>query len=562
MSPTVPASQTSETSETSETQAEPTQAEPIQTSQTQAEPDTTAAAARGTVLNLSGSIFGALVGFVTVATVTNGWGRSSAGVFFATTALFTLAANGTRLGAEAGLTYYIARLRADGLHRRVPAAAGRALLATGSAATLVGGLGLVSAPWLAHLVTNDSAFAGQAEDMLRVLALAVPCFALTQAMLGASRGFSVMRPAVLVGNVVRPITQLVAVLVVLITTDSLVALAAAWAASALITTIPIGWWLRRRLVRVGQVQADPSQPGYQPAPNPGQTSPDEHRPTYRQFAAGRAGADLVSAALERLDVLLVAALLGEASAGLYGATGRLILAGQLIMIAAAQSTAPLLTASFAQDRNDEAQRLLRVVTAWNVTLLWPVFIALGFGAEPALSIFGPDFTEARSLLVVLAVAMAAVVAIGGGDTVLTATGDSFRSLVNHVVALAIMVGASLVLIPEMGLVGAGVAWASSRLTLRILATVRVWRLRGVHPIGRPVLLATTAAAAAYGPAGLLGRWALGDGWAGLFLTVGLGGLVHLVLLSKLRRSLDLDRLLAIVAQRAGRRQKRSTDSAA
>ena len=68
-------------------------------------------AARGTAINLVGSMTGAVFGFVTVGLITNHWGRSGAGLFFAATALFTLAANGARMGSEAGLTYFVARLR-------------------------------------------------------------------------------------------------------------------------------------------------------------------------------------------------------------------------------------------------------------------------------------------------------------------------------------------------------------------------------------------------------------------------------------------------------------------
>lgn len=497
---------------------------------------TAGAAARGTALNLIGSITGAVVGFVTIGLVTNRWGRSGAGLFFATTALFTLAANGARMGSEAGLTYFVARLRADGDHRSVPRVIGTALATTAGVATALAVVGLVAASELATLVTSEPASRSDAEAMIRILAVAVPTFAMSQAMFGASRGFATMRPSVLCGQLLRPISQLLLVVAVLMTADSLPTLALAWAGSSLLTALAIGWWLRRRVARIDVNNPGPASPGV--------------RGRYLRFASGRAGADLVSAALERLDVILVAAILGQADAGVYGAAGRLILAGQLLMIAAAQSTAPLLTASFSADRNDEAQDLLRTVTGWNVTLLWPVFICLGFGAPTALSVFGSDFDDGAPLVVVLSVTMLVIVALGGGDTVLTSTGASLASLFNTVIALTVLVGSALVLLPRVGLVGAALAWSLARITLRSLAVLRVWRVRRVHAVGPQVLLAAGAATLAYGPIGLTLTLTTDPGPIPVAVNVVAGGLLHLAVLSRLRAELDLDRFLAVFTRAA------------
>ncbi len=492
-------------------------------------------AARGTALNLAGSLVGTVLGFVTVGLVTNHWGPDGAGLFFAATALFTLAANGVRMGSEAGLTTFVARLRAADDHVSVPTVVTAGLTTTAAVATVVGAVGLLAAPDLAALIADGDAARRDATTMLQVLAVAVPLFAVTQAMLGASRGFATMRPAVLAGQVVRPGSQLLAVVVVIVTVDALPALAWAWAAASAVTLAAIAAWLGPRLARVRRRYPGPGDPGAVTA--------------YRRFAAGRAGADLVSAALERLDVILVAAILGQSGAGLYGAAGRLILAGQLLMIAGAQSTAPLLSASFAAGRDDDAKRLLQVTTGWNVTLLWPLFIGLGFGAPTALAAFGPDFADGASLVVVLSVAMLAIVAIGGGDTLLTSTGDSLASLLNHLVALAVLVIAAVTLLPSIGLVGAAVAWALSRLTLRMLATARVWRTRGVHALGRPLALAAGAAAVAWVPTGAAALALLGDGLPALAAHAVAGGALHLAILVRLRRDLELDRFVAVVTRR-------------
>ncbi len=503
-------------------------------------------AARGTAANLVGAVVGAVVSFVTVGVVTNTYGGAGAGLFFAATAAFTLAANGARLGAESSLTYFISRFRSDGREREIPGVIRTALLASGSVALVLAGAGLLVAPTLSGLLTSEPEARSAATTMLRILALAVPTFALSQAMFGASRGFATMRPAVLIGQVIRPTSQLLAVLAVIVLTDSVWPLALAWAASSALTMGSIGLWLARRIARVRRRVA--GRADRHPVDGPSRSA--TVRGDYWRFTGPRALADLLSAMLERLDVLLVAVFVGEVGAGLYGAANRLILVGQLMMIAAAQSMAPLLSAQFGQGRDREAQRVLRTISGWNVTLLWPLFICLALWSEAALSVFGSEFAEASSLVVVLSLAFLVVTGLGIGDTLLTMTGDSVASLANHAIALAVMVAAAVTLLPTFGIIGAAWAWALSRIVLRALAVGRVWRTKRVNAIGPPVLLAAAAAAVAYGPTGVALRALLGTGPMAVAAHVGLGGAIHCGLLWRLRHHLELARLAAIVTMRS------------
>jgi O-antigen/teichoic acid export membrane protein len=495
-------------------------------------------AVRGTALNTLGSVFGATASFVTVGVVTNVYGQAGAGLFFAATAAFTLAANSARLGAESGLMYFVSRFRADDRHGEIPALIRTALAATGAAAVVVGLVGLLLAPALGGLITEDGRSAATATTMLRLLALAVPTYSVGQAIFGATRGFGTMRPAVLIGQIARPLGQLILVLAVAIVTDEVWPLALAWAISSTLSVVSAGAWLRKRLSAVTGRSFSKQHP-----------SSNEVRNEYWRFTAPRALSDLLSASLDRLDVLLVAILIGEVGAGLYGASSRLILAGQLVMVATAQSMAPLLSANFLKGRHFEAQRLLRTVSGWNVTLLWPVFICLAFGSKTALSVFGPEFTEATPVVVVLSLAFLIITGLGMGDTLLTMTGDSVSSLVNHAIALTIMVGSAVVLLPMVGTIGAAWAWALSRVVLRLLAVARVWQTKRVHSFGLPMITAAAVAAVAYVPAGVAGRVLIGESVAAVGTHLALGAAIHLGLLLRFRRRLELDQLLAIVSRR-------------
>ncbi|MGB5760216.1 MAG: oligosaccharide flippase family protein, partial [Acidimicrobiales bacterium] len=507
-------------------------------------------AARGTALNLVGAVVGAIVSFVTVGLITNVYGNAGAGLFFAATAAFTLAANAARLGAESSLTYFVSRFRADDRNRTIPSLVRLALTTTGATAAALGLIGFVTAPQLSAVLTTDEAAAATSITMIRILAVVVPTFTLSQAMFGATRGFATMRPSVVAGQIIRPVSQLLFVGAVIAVSDDVWPLAVAWAASSALTMASVGGWLRRRLRRIGGAEGGRRLPasGAEAGAGGNETGEALDAAEYWRFTAPRAVADLLSAALERLDVLLVAIIVGEVGAGMYGASSRLILAGQLMMIATAQSMAPLLSANFMQGRLGEAQKVLRTISGWNVILLWPVFICLAFGARTALSVFGSEFTDASSLVVVLAVGFLIIIGLGMGDTLLVMTGDSLASLLNHALALAVMVGTAIVLLPTVGLVGAAWAWAASRILIRLLAVWRVWRTKRIHAFGPPMLTAMAVAAVAYVPTGIMARITLGETFVALAVNVCFGTVVQLALLAVFRRRLELDRLLATLSR--------------
>lgn len=488
-------------------------------------------AARGSVLNLVGAVTAATVSFITVGLITNNYGRAGAGLFFSATAAFTLAANGARLGAESGLTFFVSRLRADDGHGALRPLVITALGATAAAGSLLAVAGVVFAPRLARALTTESTNVETMTVMIRILAVAVPAFALGQALFGATRGFGTMRPSVLSGQVIRPLAQLAFVIIAIILTTGVWPLAAAWAAASVTATVPAAIWLRRRLANI--------------------TKPRRPFPAfdYWRFTAPRALTDLLSAALERVDILLVAYFLSEGDAGLYGASNRLIVAGQLMMYATSQSMAPHLSAGFLQGRYDDAKSLLNTLTGWNVTLLWPVFLGLAFGADTVLQAFGDGFVDGTPVVRVLALSLLVIIGLGVGDTLLLMTGDSMASLLNHIVALTVMVVTSAVLLPTVGLIGAAWAWALSRVLIRGLAVIRVWQTGRVHVFGRPVVMAALIALMAHVPTGAAAHHLIDNGVAAIAVHALSGLAIHLVLAARFRNDLQFDQLLLVLARR-------------
>lgn len=497
-------------------------------------------AARGAALNLAGAVITTVAGFGSVAVVSNRYGAAGAGVFLAAIAAYTLAANALKLGTESALTYLVARFRASDRRGSVRPIIRSAVLAVTAATVAVAVAVLATAQPLADVLTDDAELVDDMATMLQILAVGLPSWALLQVLGGASRGFSTMRPWLMSGQIIRPALQFLLLIAVAVATDALWPLAVAWVVGTTVAIVPLARWLHRRMA--GFVEDDPADVA-------------AARSELWAFSRPRALSDVVHAALERLDVVLVSILVGAAGAGLYGAANRMILAGQLVMTATGQAAAPELSDSFGRGDAAGAQRTIRGLTSWNVTLLWPVLAMVVAGAPALLPLLGDDFVAAESSLIVLAVAMLAIVALGVGDTAVLMAGRPRASLINHVAALVTMVTVAVVLLPQVGAVGAAWAWAASRLVLRILSVIIVWRDTGVTPFGNEVGLAMVVAAAVWTPIGLGHRMIADDSLALLVAATMLGLAVHGAAAYLLRRPLRLDELGQALAGRVSRRSR-------
>ena len=259
--------------------------------------------ARGGLANLAGTGFTGLAGLVVTWLVARALGGHAeptgahAGAFFAATAAFVLANAVAKLGTQTSLVYWPARLRARGAGHLVGRCLRVALVPVAGAALV-----LAAAIWLAapHLAGGDARFVA---PQLRVLALFLPAAALSDALLAATRGYRSMRPTVLVDRLLRPALQVAGLGVLAGLHASAASFALGWAAPYLVSALLAA----RALGRL-----------YRPAPA-GPAAPVAG-PFWR-FGAPRAAAGIAQLALQRVDVLLVAALAGLPAAAVYAVAG-------------------------------------------------------------------------------------------------------------------------------------------------------------------------------------------------------------------------------------------------
>jgi O-antigen/teichoic acid export membrane protein len=473
----------------------------------------TRGAARDGLANMAGSVLAGSTGVLVTWIVARALGAEEAGAFFASTAAFVLTGGMAKLGTQTGLIYWLSRLRATGrddlLGSCLRTALGPVILLS---AVLAGAMWL-GAPAVARLTAAGTPHViAEHTAGLRVLAVFLPLQVLTDVLLTATRGYRSMRPTVMLDRVVRSTLQLLLVGAVGVTalwvTASLPAFALAWAAPYLPVAVLAGYALHRTYLR-----------GKPPVVRTRRLERQDLRRDFWRFTGPRALASVAQLALQRVDVLLVAALAGLAAAAVYAVAGRFVVLVQLANQAISQSVQPRLAEALATGDRTTANHLYQTATGWLVLITWPINLMVILFAPLYLGLFGEGYRAGTPVVVVLACAMLVATGCGMVDMVLAMAGRTSWNLVNVLIALVITIGLDVLLIPAHGALGAAVGLACAMVVNNLLPLIQVGRTTGLHPFGPGTCVAALLSVACFGVLPRIVTAVTGIGAGGLALAL-------------------------------------------
>ncbi|HEX5297682.1 MAG TPA: polysaccharide biosynthesis C-terminal domain-containing protein, partial [Streptosporangiaceae bacterium] len=487
-----------------------------------------AGVARGGALNMVGAAISGIATIAVTVLVTRHFSKPVAGAFFTAMSMFLIVKSVAGLGAGVGAVNFIARLRSLGQPAKIPliirAAVIPVVVASVAAAA---GLFLAAEP-LANLALSGhpgeaGATPATVADALRALGLALPFAALLDTLIGAGRGYRDMRPTVVVDNLGRYTGQLLGVLVA-VAVGSAALLAPLWAVPYVPAAFVAWLWLRRIRRRAEASPDGGIREGDGTAVAPGRTGAATAltggaRPLtmttagFWRFTAPRALASVAQITIQRLDIVLVAVLIGPAQAAVYTAATRFLVAGQFGNSAISMAAQPRFAELFAVGDRRGARLVYQVTTAWLILLTWPLYLlAIAYGPE-VLTVFGHSYRAGDTVMVIMGCAMLLVMGCGQVDMILVTSGRSSWSLVNAGLAVAVNVTLDLLLIPRYGITGAAIGWAVTFGVTNLMPLTQVAFTMRLHPFGRGTLIAIALTTTGFFVVPLAARALLGSGGA-------------------------------------------------
>lgn len=499
-------------------------------------PSGLAGLARRGLLSVAGSAVSAAAGIGVVLALTRNLPAGAAGIFFALTSVHLIAEATARLGTSTGVVWAISRARVLGTPGKVPDVL-RAALAP--VVLLAGTLALIlffGAGNVARLATGSPS--GEAADAIRILALLLPATAVSEVLVGATRGHGAILPTVIIDRLGRSLLQLGAVALVAAAGGSLPALALAWGSPWVLSAALAGAWL---------VRLQRSAVGGAPRPPRDRSV----RREFWVFTAPRAATSIVQLALQRLDILLLTVLAGPVQAAVYTAATRFLVIGQFVNQALAAVVEPRIGALLTVSDRSATRTVYQTATGWLVLLVWPFYLVVATAADPLLGLFGAGYDAGVPVVLVLSSTMMVASAIGMVDVVLIMAGRTRWNLGNAVIALAVNVAVDLALIPSLGLLGAAIGWSAAILVKNLLALAQVWRSMGAHPFGAGTGIAAGWSLMCFGLLPLAARALATDGPVPTIVALLAGGLLYVAGCRRWRRPLALDTLRSVRRRAAG-----------
>ncbi|MBM7493877.1 O-antigen/teichoic acid export membrane protein [Micromonospora luteifusca] len=483
--------------------------------------DATTAARRGVrtgLAGLAGAAANGLFGFLLVVVITRGYGTVGSGAFFTAVGIVTVTAAVCALGAETALIWMLPRRRL-GMRGDAARVLPVALLPPLVAAVVVGLLGVFAAGALGPRLLD----AGDGGTSLIAASFAAVPLVVAMTLLLA------------VVRCVRPILAYVGVQSVLVPVARPVLVGVAAVAGGGVLVGLTGWLLPAAfavLVCLALV-VGPLGVGRGAALRPERADWS----AFWRFALPRAASAAIDASAVWVGVLLTSVLAGQADAGVFGAVGRYILAGQLAMQGLRVAVSPQLSRLLGRGERAAAAAVHRQLTSWAVVLSWPVYLLLAVFGLGFLELFGPEFTSGATAVTVLALAMLVNTGVGNVQSLLLMGGRSGLHLTATVIGLLVTVSLGLWLIPGHGVTGAAVAWAAGIVTENLSAFGCARAVLGQPLVDVALLRAAAGVVVGVGAAALAGVLAGGRGIPGLVvaLSVLAAGCVGLSTMSDVRR---------------------------
>ena len=533
--------------------------------------------ARGSTLNLIGAGVAAATTEGVTIFETQVFTKPVAGAFFTAISAFLIVEAVASLGANVGLVYFIARLRSLGEERRIPMIIRAAVIPVIVASLVLTAIMVGLAEPLAkillsgHLGKGGAVSGAAVAQSLRALALTLPFAALLDTYLGVGRGYRDMRPTVVIDKIGRSVVQLLGI-VIAVAAGSAALLAPLWALPY-VPAAAIAWlWVRRIRRRPsrdprGMPDVPPEVAALlalsTPVPKmrgagalPGGSRTAQRRLAnanprgFWRFTIPRGIASLASITLQRIDIVLVAIIMGPAAAAVYTAATRFLVAGQLGNMAISMAAQPRFTELFALGDRRSANVIYQVTTAWLVLLTWPLYLlAVVYGPE-ILTVFGHGYRAGASVMLILGLTMLLATICGQVDMVLITTGRSSWSLINGLLAVGVNVGLDLVLIPRYGITGAAIGWAIAIIVTNLMPLAQLASTIHLQPFGRGTLLAAGLSTLSFCVIPLAIRAVLGGGLAGLAAGVAAGCVVEAAGLWRFRGVLRLSAMPGVSSLQA------------
>lgn len=192
------------------------------------------------------------------------------------------------------------------------------------------------------------------------------------------------------------------------------------------------------------------------------------------------GMGLLQVSVAKTSILVLGIVAGTTEAGIYSAADRLATLLQFTLIAINSWAAPMIAELFGERRIPELQRMIHVAVRGLMVVSIPLAAGLVALGEPALSLFGAEFSRGYWVLVILCGGQLVSALAGPVGFLMTMTGHQGEAMWVEGVVASVNIALTIVLVRRMGIEGAAVATAVAMALRNVWMGILAWRRIGIR----------------------------------------------------------------------------------
>ena len=185
------------------------------------------------------------------------------------------------------------------------------------------------------------------------------------------------------------------------------------------------------------------------------------------------------------DVLMLGAMVSKTEVGIYNAAYKLAILALIVINAVNTVLAPKISALNSEQNykaiGKEVQHATKLITLGTL----PIVLVLVAFPSTLLSLFGPEFVEGKLVLIIVAVGLLFNALSGSVGQVLNMTKHQNELKKFTLISVIVNVVLNIILIKQMGIIGAAIASLVSNVTLNILCVVFIKKQMGFYAFFMP-----------------------------------------------------------------------------
>jgi len=216
-------------------------------------------------------------------------------------------------------------------------------------------------------------------------------------------------------------------------------------------------------------------------------------PSLAQFALPLGGSEFMNAILQRANIFILSAYAGAPMVALFAAAEELGRSVGGVRLAFDSIITPMMSEALRLRDHDRLRYNLALMTRWVASASAPIAATLFVLRPHLLALYGPHYGSAATAMGILLCSQLVNGVLGLTPYVIVMSGRSRLFFWDNLIATALNLALSLVLIPRHGVTGAAIASLASVAAIQGILCAQAILLEGVHPfewaLAKPFLAA-------------------------------------------------------------------------